>query len=116
LLQRTAAKYLSTCSCGRLTAFSPTTARQYTSIEFTNRLTDWRLARSDDSVGNCYDNAAMEAFWARLKKEVRYLGPIERFTRSQLRTILFDNIEVFYNRSRHQRAFGDGTPVEGSFA
>jgi transposase InsO family protein len=86
---------------------------QYTSLEFTNRLTDWGLAGSYGSVGDCFDNAAMEAFWATLKKELRHIhGPLEQFTRSQLRTILFDYIEVFYNRSRHQQGLDDRTPAE----
>ena len=38
-------------------------------------------------------------------------GPFERFTRSQLRTILFDYIEVFYNRQRHQARLGHRTPA-----
>ena len=71
------------------------------------------LAGSYGSVGDCFDNAAMEAFWATLKNEIRHIwGPIEKLTRSQLRTILFDYIEVFYNRSRHQRTLGDRTPAE----
>ncbi len=54
-----------------------------------------------------------EAFWATLKKEVHHIwGPIETFTRTELRTILFDYIEVFYNRSRHQGSLGDRTPAE----
>ncbi len=86
---------------------------QYTSLEFTNRLADWGLAGSYGSVGDCFDNAAMEAFWATLKKEIRHIwGPIETFTRSELRTILFDYIEVFYNRSRHQQGLDDRTPAE----
>ena len=86
---------------------------QYTSIEFTNRLVDWGLAGSYGSVGDCYDNAAMEATWATLKREIRYLwGPWEQRTRSELRTILFDYIETFYNRSRHQARLGHRTPTE----
>jgi putative transposase len=86
---------------------------QYTSLEFTNRLADWGIAGSYGSVGDCFDNAAMEAFWATLKKEVRHIwGPIETFTRSELRTVLFDYIEVFYNRSRHQASLDDTTPAE----
>jgi putative transposase len=86
---------------------------RYTSIEFTIRLVDWGLAGSYGSVGDCYDNAAMESFWATLKKEIRHIhGPLEQFTRSQLRTILFDYIEVFYNRSRHQQGLDDQTPAE----
>ncbi len=86
---------------------------QYTSVEFTNRLADWGLRASHGSVGDCFDNAAMESFWATLKREIRHLhGAWEDLTRSQLRTILFDYIEVFYNRSRHQQRLGDRTPAE----
>ena len=86
---------------------------QYTSVEFANRLADWGLQASHGSVGDCYVNAAMESFWATLKREVRHLhGPWEDLTRSQLRTILFDYIEVFYNRSRHQQRLGDRTAAE----
>lgn len=86
---------------------------QYTSLEFTNRLADWGLAGSYGSVGDCFDNAAMESFWGTLKKEIVHIwGPIESFTRSEMRTILFDYIEVFYNRSRHQAGLDDHTPAE----
>jgi transposase InsO family protein len=86
---------------------------QYTSVEFTNRLADWGLAGSYGTVGDCWDNAAMESFWATLKKEVRHIwGPFDELTRSQLRTILFDYIETFYNRSRHQQALDGRTPAE----
>ena len=39
-------------------------------------------------------------------------GPVSERTRSELRTILFDYIEVFYNRSRHQAGLDDRTPAE----
>lgn len=32
----------------------------YTSLEFTNRLHDWNVAASCGTVGDCFDNAAME--------------------------------------------------------
>ncbi len=55
----------------------------------------------------------MEAFWAALKKEICHIwGPIEGFTRSEMRTILFDYIEVVYNRQRHQVGLDDRTPAE----
>lgn len=86
---------------------------QYTSLEFTNRLADWKLNGSDGSVGDAYDNAAMEAFRATLKKEVHHIwGPVSQRTRSELRTILFDYIEVFYNRHRHQAGLDHLTPAD----
>jgi putative transposase len=86
---------------------------QYTSLEFTNRLGDWNVNASYGSVGDCFDNAAMESTWATIKKEIRHIwGPWEQLTRSQLRTILFEYIEAFYNRQRHQARLGHRTPSE----
>lgn len=84
---------------------------QYTSLEFSNRLADWKVRASFGSVGDCYDNAAMESTWAAIKREIRHIwGPWEQLTRSQLRTILFEYIEVFYNRERHQARSGTAHP------
>ncbi len=86
---------------------------QYTSLEFSNRLADWNLRPSYGSTGDCFDNAAMEAVWATLKREIRHLhGDWSQITRSQLRTILFDYIETFYNRARHQAGLEHQTPAE----
>ena len=45
-------------------------ACRYTSPDFTNRLHEVGLVRSYGSTGDCYDNAAMETFWATLKHEL----------------------------------------------
>ena len=59
------------------------------------------------------DNAAMESVWASGKREVRHLhGDWRHITRSELRTILFDYIETFYNRARHQAGLEHRTPAE----
>ena len=85
----------------------------YTSLEFSNRLRDWKIRPSFSSTGDCYDNAAMESTWAAIKRDLLHIhGPFEQFTRSQMRTILFDYIEVFYNRQRHQARLGHRTPAE----
>jgi transposase InsO family protein len=74
-------------------------------LDFTNRLEDLGLVPSYGSVGDALDNAAMETFWATLKRELVWTTGITRFeTRAQLRTALFDYIEIFYNRERHQAA------------
>lgn len=86
---------------------------QYTSLEFSNRLADWKVNASYGSVGDAYDNAAMESTWATIKKEIRHIyGAWETMTRRQLRTILFDYIETFYNRQRHQARLGHRTPAQ----
>ncbi len=86
---------------------------QYTSLEFTNRLADWKVRASYGSTGDCFDNAAMESTWAAIKREIRHIhGPWDKRTRSQMRTILFDYIETFYNRRRHQARLGHRTPAQ----
>lgn len=86
---------------------------QYTSLEFSNRLTDWNVNASFGRTGCCYDNAAMESTWAAIKRDLLHIwGPWEGLTRSQLRTILFEYVEVFYNRQRHQARLGHRTPAD----
>jgi transposase InsO family protein len=86
---------------------------QYISLEFSNRLDDWQIQPSYGSVGDCFDNAAMESTWATIKREIRHIhGDWTQLTRPQLRTILFDYIETFYNRTRHQARLEHRTPAE----
>ena len=86
---------------------------QYTSLEFSNRMTAWQLRPSFGSVGDCFDNAKIESIWSVLKRELEAtIGSWEDLTRSQLRTALFDYIEIFYNRQRHQAGLGHRTPAE----
>ena len=86
---------------------------QYTSLEFSNRLDDWHIRASFGSTGDCFDNAAMESTWATIKREIAHIhGDWTQLTRSQLRTVLFDYIETFYNRRRHQAGLDHRTPAE----
>ena len=86
---------------------------QYTSLTFSNSLTDWGVTPSFGATGVCWDNAAMESTWATIKRDIRHIhGPWEDMTRSQLRTVLFEYIETFYNRRRHQAGLGHRTPAE----
>lgn len=86
---------------------------QYTSLTFGNSLADWGVTPSFGATGVCFDNAAMESTWATIKRDIRHIhGPWQDITRSQLRTILFDYIETFYNRRRHQAGLEHRTPAE----
>ena len=62
------------------------------------------------SRGDCFDNAVAESFFATLKKELihRRSWP----TKAELRTEVFDYIEVFYNRQRRHGTLGMVSPVE----
>jgi len=63
-----------------------------------------RLIASMSRKGNCWDNAVAESFFHTLKTECIYL---ERFdTREQAQDVIFDYIEVFYNRQRRHSANG----------
>jgi transposase InsO family protein len=86
---------------------------QYTSLDMATRLSDWGLSASFGSTGDAYDNAAMESFWATAKREIEFMhGPVRHLAKSQLRTIIFEYVEVFYNRERHQAVLGHLTPAE----
>lgn len=68
-----------------------------------------KLCPRRSTCGNCYDNAAAESFFSRLKKERvrRNVFP----TRQDARADLFDYIEVFCNRTRHHSHLGQVSPV-----
>jgi transposase InsO family protein len=81
---------------------------QYASAAFQAVLREHEITCSMSGVGNCYDNAAMESFFATLKKELIHQ---ERFaTRAQARQRIFEYIEVFYNRERLHSALGYQSP------
>ena len=85
----------------------------YTSLRFANHLEDLGLVASFGSTGDAYDNAAMESFWATLKRELAWIHQCQRWSsRAELRAALFDYIEIFYNRSRHQAGLEHRTPSE----
>jgi len=83
---------------------------QYASGDYRSALADHGLVASMSRKGNCYDNAAMEAFWSSLKNELVHR---RRFTtRAEARSAIFDYIEGFYNRSRRHSALGYQSPLD----
>lgn len=83
---------------------------QYASGDYRQALAAARLVASMSRKGNCYDNAAMEAFWSTLKLELIYRRHFE--CAGQLSAALFDYIEVFYNRQRLHSALDYRSPAE----
>jgi transposase InsO family protein len=81
---------------------------QYRGNEYQQRLHDLRITASMSRKGNCWDNAVMEAFFARLKVELIY--PENYRTIEELRAGLFEYIEIFYNRQRRHSALGYDNP------
>jgi transposase InsO family protein len=83
---------------------------QYASAAYRSALADHGLIASMSRKGNCYDNAAMEAFWSSLKNELVHR---RRFaTREDARTAIFDYVESFYNRSRRHSSLGYQSPLD----
>jgi len=83
---------------------------QYASREFRRLLEQHHALSSMSAKGNCYDNAAMESFWATLKSELGIKKPFA--TKEEARLVIFDYIEVFYNRRRIHSATGDLSPLD----
>lgn len=82
---------------------------QYRSNEYQQTLSDLGIVPSMSRKGNCWDNAVMEAFFARLKVELIY--PENYRTVDELRSGLFEYIEIFYNRQRLHSAIGYDSPA-----
>lgn len=82
---------------------------QYASEAFAKLLRAYRFTGSMSRVGNVYDNAAMESFWATLKTELPQGGVFQ--SKSEARLAIFDYIEGFYNRWRRHSALGYLSPL-----
>jgi putative transposase len=83
---------------------------QYACGEYRRQLQSHGLIASMSRKGNCYDNAAMEAFWSTLKREA--MEDSDRWTKDQVRRELFEYIEAIYNRSRLHSSLGYQSPVD----
>jgi putative transposase len=83
---------------------------QFVSLAFGQKARAAGIAQSIGSKGDCYDNAVAESFFATLKKELvqRRSWP----TKDDLRSEVFDYIEVFYNRERRHSTLGQRSPAE----
>lgn len=83
---------------------------QYTSGRYRETLRQHGIEASMSRRGNCYDNAAMESFWGKLKSEALHH---EQFTTmAKARAAVFDYIEVFYNRQRLHASLGYVSPEQ----
>jgi len=83
---------------------------QYASSAFQALLGNHGAAASMSRRANCYDNAAMESFWATLKTEC--FGSLIPLSRQQATLMIFDYIEAFYNRSRLHSSLGYKSPLD----
>ncbi|PYO48382.1 MAG: IS3 family transposase [Candidatus Rokuibacteriota bacterium] len=83
---------------------------QFVSLAFGQKARAAGIAQSMGSKGDCFDNAVAESFFATVKKELinRRTWP----TKAELRTEVFDYIEVFYNRERRHSTLGQRSPAD----
>jgi|TARA_B100001971_G_scaffold206950_1_gene226449 putative transposase len=82
---------------------------QYTSIAFGLRCKEANVRPSMGSVGDAYDNAMCESFFATLETE---LIERKRFrNQAEARMAVFDFIEAWYNPRRRHSALGQMSPI-----
>jgi putative transposase len=82
---------------------------QYTSIAFGNRCREAGVRPSMGSVGDCYDNAMAESFFATLECELLERSRFK--THADARNAVFEFIEGFYNPQRRHSSLGYLSPV-----
>ena len=83
---------------------------QYTSREYREVLAQLGVDVSMSRTGNCWDNAVAESFFATMKTELFYRHSWA--TIEELRSALFEYIEVFYNRRRLHSSLDYRTPAQ----
>jgi putative transposase len=82
---------------------------QYTSLAFGQRCREASVRPSMGTVGDCYDNALCESFFATLECEL-----LDRYTfctRNEARRAVFQFIEGWYNPHRRHSALGYASPI-----
>ena len=81
---------------------------QYASIAYQNFLKNMNIKPSMSRRGNCYDNAYVESWFSSLKKEWVYRHQYS--TASELKTLVFEYIETWYNKKRKHSSLGYLSP------
>jgi|TARA_R110000850_G_scaffold133655_1_gene254744 putative transposase len=83
---------------------------QFRSVKYLDLVRSSGCLPSMSRQGNCWDNAVMESFYSRLKVELIYA---EQFgSMEEVRSGIFEYIEIFYNRKRRHSALGNISPAE----
>lgn len=83
---------------------------QYTGNEYRSALAELGVEVSMSRKGNCWDNAVAESFFSTLKIELIHRRIWS--SRLELRSAVFEYIEVFYNRKRLHSSLDYKTPAE----
>ena len=82
---------------------------QYTAHDYQALLADHHITVSMSRIGNCYDNAVMESFFRTLKAECVTLHLFQ--SRAHARFVIFEFLEVYYNRLRLHSTLDYCTPA-----
>ena len=82
---------------------------QYTSYAFGKRCQEMAVMPSMGSVGDAYDNAMVESFFATLEREV--LNRRRFKTQTEARLAIFEWLEGWYNPHRRHSALGYLSPI-----
>jgi putative transposase len=83
---------------------------QYASFAYQRLLKTAGFTTSMSRIGDCWDNAVVESFFATLTKELLVDGLFA--TRPEASRVLFEFIEIWYNRQRRHSSLGYRTPAE----
>jgi transposase InsO family protein len=88
----------------------PLESAQFVSLAFGQQARAAGIAQSMGSRGDCFDNAVAESFFATLKKELIHGRSWP--SKAELRTEVFEYIEVFFNRRRRHSTLGMLSPAD----
>lgn len=83
---------------------------QYASDSHKNLLKEHGIVQSMSRKGDCWDNAVSESFFHSLKTELVYHETFK--TKAQANEMIFEYIEIFYNRQRLHSYNNYMSPVE----
>jgi putative transposase len=82
---------------------------QYRASDYVLALYDEKITPSMSRKGNCWDNAAMESFFSRLKVEELFANSYQYL--NEVYSSVFEFIELFYNPVRRHSANGQVSPA-----
>ena len=82
---------------------------QYAAHAYQDLLAHHHITVSMSRTGNCYDNAVMESFFRTLKAECVDLHIFQ--SHAHARSVIFEFLEVYYNRQRLHSTLGYCTPA-----
>ena len=83
---------------------------QYTAGSFQDLLREYGMVCSMSRKGNCWDNAPTESWFGGFKNERIHGEPY--VDQQKMREIVFEYIEVFYNRKRRHSTLGYQSPIQ----